>query len=215
MVTVFILVHVRLYREALEAHLLHAPSVSVVGSAPYSAGALAALRRIRPQILLLDLGLKGSLRFAPMVRAALPDTRLIVLAISGLSPDVLACAEAGVTGYVTREATFSELVATIERAARGEVICPPTVTASLFERLATLARAQKVPSQLPEQILTGREMEIVRLIKQGLSNKEIASDLCIAVPTVKNHVHNVLNKLRLERRRDVPGYLDELISDAE
>jgi DNA-binding NarL/FixJ family response regulator len=204
-VTVFVLIQVRLYREGLEQHLAQCPSIEVVGSAPSSAEALASLRRLRPKILLLDLGLEAGLRFAPVVRGTLPETRLIVLGISGTSPDVIACAEAGVRGYVTREATLADLVATIERTARGEAVCPPAVTASLLERIAVLANGRRDRPQLVDQ-LTSREVEIVRLIEQGMSNKEIASALCIAVPTVKNHVHNVLSKLNLQRRRDLTGY---------
>jgi two-component system nitrate/nitrite response regulator NarL len=207
-VTVFILADVRLHREGLEHHLAQAPSLSLVGSAAYSANALAQLRRARPQVLLLDLGLEASLRVAPTVRAALPDTKLVVLSVSGAGPDVVACAEAGVTGYVTVDASRPELVATIERATRGETLCPPAITASLFERLADLASAQQSGPMLPTQPLTSREVEIVRLIDQGLSNKEIASALCIAVPTVKNHVHNVLQKLQVQRRVDAAWYLD-------
>jgi two-component system, NarL family, nitrate/nitrite response regulator NarL len=205
-VTVFILVQVRLYREGLEQHLVRYPAVEVVGSAPSAADALPSLRRLHPEVLLLDLGLEASLRFAPLVRGALPGTRLIVLGISGASPDVIACAEAGIRGYVTREATLADLVATIERTARGEAVCPPTITASLFERIAVLANARRDRPRPVDQ-LTNREVEIVRLIGQGMSNKEIASALCIAVPTVKNHVHNVLSKLNLQRRRDLTGYL--------
>jgi two-component system, NarL family, nitrate/nitrite response regulator NarL len=204
-VTVFILVQVRLYREGLEQHLGRYHSIEVVGSARSSADALASLRRLRPEILLLDLGLEASLNFAPVVRGALPETRLIVLGISGASPDVIACAEAGVRGYVTREATLADLVETIERTARGEAVCPPAVTASLLERIAVLANARRDRPHVVDQ-LTNREVEIVRLIEQGMSNKEIASALCIAVPTVKNHVHNVLSKLNLQRRRDLTGY---------
>jgi two-component system, NarL family, nitrate/nitrite response regulator NarL len=129
-----------------------------------------------------------------------------MLGISGASPDVIACAEAGISGYVTREATLADLVATIERTTRGEAVCPPAVTASLLERIAVLANARRDRPPLLDQ-LTNREAEIVRLIELGMSNKEIASTLCIAVPTVKNHVHNVLSKLNLQRRRDLTGYL--------
>jgi DNA-binding NarL/FixJ family response regulator len=206
-VTLFILSDVLLHREGLEQQLARRPSVSVVGHAPYSAETVARLRCLRPQVLLLDLGLEASLRVAPTIRSALPDTRLIVLAVFGTGQDVVACAEAGVTGYVTREASIAELVATIERAVRGETFCPPAITASLFARIAVLASAQQTRPAVPGQLLTSREVEIVRLIDLGLSNKEIAQALSIAVPTVKNHVHNVLQKLNVERRRDAASYL--------
>jgi two-component system, NarL family, nitrate/nitrite response regulator NarL len=207
MVTVYILGHVRLYRECFELYFAGTPSVSVVGSAPNSVGALESLRRIGPEVLLLDLGLEVSLRVASMVRAALPNIRLVVLGLSGTVPEVIACAESGATGYVTSEDTLSDLVVTIERAARGETFCPPSVTATLFERIAALASTQQFQPVKPNQRLSGREVEILSLIERGLSNKEIARTLCIATATVKNHVHNVLSKLQVRRRADATFYL--------
>src|SRR2546421_13075479 len=112
--------------------------------------------------------------------------------------DVLASAEAGAIAYVPREASLEDLVAVIECAVRGEAVCSPRVAGALLRRIAVLAtdgRSDRVPARL-----TKREREIMGLIDEGLSNKEIAKRLRIEVATVKNHVHNILEKLQVHRR---------------
>ena len=123
---------------------------------------------------------------------------MVALGVADADDHVLGCAEAGVAGYVPRDASLDDLVAVIESAFRGEAICSPRIAGSLLRRIATLAAGQN--GTMPLAHLTGREREIVRLIDRGLSNKEIARDLGIEVATVKNHVHNILEKLQVRRR---------------
>jgi len=132
--------------------------------------------------------------------ASTPGTRVVTLGITDDDPEVLPLAEAGVAGYVTTEASADEIVLVVESVARGEMPCSPRLAATLLQRVATLAQEQRTPSALAT--LTSREREIVGLIGDGLSNKEIASGLCIEVATVKNHVHNILEKLNVTRRAD-------------
>src|SRR5262249_34883111 len=103
----------------------------------------------------------------------------------------------GVTGYVTREASLDELVAVIQSVARGEMLCSPRIAGALVRRVASLAAASPVR---PRVALTGRELEIVALIDGGLSNKTTPGRLLIAVATVKNHVHSILEKLQVRAR---------------
>jgi DNA-binding NarL/FixJ family response regulator len=109
--------------------------------------------------------------------------------------DVIPCAEAGVAACLPRETTLADLSATIERVAAGESNASPRVAAMLLRRIATLAERNS-----PEANLTAREEEILVLIDDGLSNKQIARRLSIELPTVKNHVHNILEKLHVHRR---------------
>jgi len=122
--------------------------------------------------------------------------------------DVIACAEAGVACCLTAEASIDDLVAAIASVARGEARCSPWTAAVLTRRVAALARERRAPlaevaePASPAAGLTVRELEIVELVDQGLSNKEIARRLCIELPTVKNHVHHILEKLGVRRRAD-------------
>jgi DNA-binding NarL/FixJ family response regulator len=206
MITVFVLVGVRLYREGLDRGLAGANSLRVIGSAADPDEALERIATLHPDVLVLDLGEAASLGVAREIRAAVPATKVVALAINEAGPDVVACAEAGVSGYLTRSGSLTELIETIESAARGETRCPPKVVGCLFERLAALA--PHYPVQRAR--ITSREAQVVRLIARGMTNKEIARALSIAVPTVKNHVHSVLRKLQVERREDAAGCLSRI-----
>jgi two-component system nitrate/nitrite response regulator NarL len=212
---VFILAAVRLYREGLQRSLTDTPSMTVVGCEACPADALRLIPVLCPDVVLLDVGMAEGVRVAREIRAATSRTRVIALAVSETATDVIACAEAGMSGYVTQDGTVSDLIATIERAARGETLCPPNVTASLFDRLAALSegRFPTLAAAAPE--LTAREVEVLLLIERGLSNKEIARTLSIALPTVKNHVHNLLRKLQVNCRAEATSYLPLLQSAQE
>jgi DNA-binding NarL/FixJ family response regulator len=119
----------------------------------------------------------------------------------------LAYAEAGVSGYVTCEQPVEDVVRAVKAVARGEMLCTPRVAATLVRHVATLAAglgAREIPAVTS---LTPREIEIVGLIDRGMSNKQIAGTLHIEVATVKNHVHNVLDKLQLKRRGEAAAHL--------
>ena len=127
-----------------------------------------------------------------------PGSYTVALALGETESEIIDWAEAGVSAYVTREASIDELVIVIERVTRGEVLCSPKVAGSLFRRVSALATGGQT-SPAPVR-LTARERQIVDLINEGLSNKEIAGQLVIELATVKNHVHNVLVKLNVARR---------------
>jgi two-component system nitrate/nitrite response regulator NarL len=195
---VFLVVDVTLYREGLVQVLARNTMVDVVGSAAGGEDAVKDIELLRPDVVLLDAGMKNGLLALSELRVLRSRPKLIALALSEAEADVIAWAEAGVCAYLTREASLSDLVTTIALAMRGESVCSPTVTASLMERLA--ARANHDGDKAALARLTSREMDIAQLIARGLSNKEIARALSIAIPTVKNHVHNILEKMHVNRR---------------
>jgi DNA-binding NarL/FixJ family response regulator len=158
---------------------------------------IAELSKLRPDVVLLDGVGEGRAEAIGTIVAAIPEVRVVAFGVSESESEIIACAEAGVAGLVSREASFADLVATIERVASGETLCSPRVATILLRRLATLA-AQR--NGKPAAHLTTREHEILGLIDEGLSNKQIARRLHIEVPTVKNHVHNILEKLNVHRR---------------
>ena len=118
---------------------------------------------------------------------------------------MIACAEAGASGYVPRDGTVDDLETVVESVARGEIECSPRIAASLLRRVGALAAELRGPS--PNSSLTAREQEVAELLDQGLTNKEIAQQLSIAVPTVKNHVHRILDKLHVHRRTEAAARL--------
>ena len=172
---------VGLYRDGI-SQLLEAAGVEVVGDAP--------------DVALVDGAMRASLAAVRSVRERWPECRVIVLSVSEVDGDVLRFAEAGVAGYLASDSCKGDLIAAIESVERGEAACPPRVAAALLRRVARLAGGPPAA----DSCLTAREAEILRLIDEGLSNKDIATRLYIGVPTVKTHVHNILRKLGANRR---------------
>jgi two-component system nitrate/nitrite response regulator NarL len=198
---VVIISSIRLYRDGLAEVLSQQLGAAVVGTLGYPPIDSDLLTKLQPDVALVDLGAPEGLGVLRMLAQRHPEVRLVALGLPETAGDVIACAEAGAAGYVPREATIEDLVRAIRSAERGETSCSPQVAAGLFRRLAKWA--QNDPLQAPELVrscLTRREFEVCGLIEQGLSNKEIAARLGIELATVKNHVHNLLEKLRVRRR---------------
>jgi DNA-binding NarL/FixJ family response regulator len=205
---VYIASHVRLYRETLANSLSQHGGVRVAGDGSWSE-AQAVLATLRPDVLLLDLSANDSLLVPRRAQAICPGLRVVAFAVAEVEADVLACAEAGICGYVAQNGSVADVVETVLRAVSGELVCPPRIVAQLFCRVASLAAdrpaADRPAGDCPGAgvLLTSREQEIAVLLASGLSNKHIARRLRLANATVKNHVHNILQKLKLERRGEI------------
>jgi DNA-binding NarL/FixJ family response regulator len=199
MIRVLVVAGIRFYREGIAAALAADARFEVAGTAATAAQAAAELDRHAPDVVLLDLaGDDGAGTVRAFVDSA-PGTQVVALGVTEADDHVLPLVEAGVAGYVTREASVDDLLATVASVAAGETICSPRMTATLLRRVALLARDRR-PAAGNGRELTRREREIVDLIDEGLSNKEIAARLRIELATVKNHVHNILDKLQVHRR---------------
>jgi DNA-binding NarL/FixJ family response regulator len=204
MIGILIVAGIRLYREGL-AHLLDNEADMIVRGL-YANGreTLPILPLAGADVILLDMAVPEGYQTARVVREMTPVIPLVAIGIADSDAEVIACAEAGATAYVTREGSVAELVAAVRSAARGELICSPRVAGTLVRRVATLAGERQAVGQTAR--LTQREREIASLIGH-LSNKEIATRLRIEVATVKNHVHNLLEKLNAHSRLEVSHVL--------
>jgi DNA-binding NarL/FixJ family response regulator len=199
MIRILIVGGSRLYRDGLAQLLGGQLGFAVVGVRSERQLAAGDIQKLKPNVVLLDISSGESLAIVHDINQLAPDVAVVALGVAGLERDVLSCVEAGVAGYVTREESLADLTAVVESAARGDLRCSPMIAGSLLRRVAAAA-AHREPS--PSQGLTTREREILRLIGQGLSNKQIAARLGIEVATVKNHVHNLLGKLNVHRRSE-------------
>jgi two-component system nitrate/nitrite response regulator NarL len=198
---VFVFIAVRLYRDGVADALSRDSRFRLVGSAASLEDAEESVRSVGrpPDVTLMDIDLPEGAAVAHALRAGWPGVGIVVLAVREADEEVLAWAEAGVTGIVSRDATLAELLDAVEAASHAEALTSPSVAAVLLRHVASLAGTRTGGES---RALTRREREVVRLIGRGLSNKEIAVALRIELPTVKNHVHNVLEKLRVGHRAD-------------
>jgi two-component system, NarL family, nitrate/nitrite response regulator NarL len=186
-IRVALVVDIGVYRDAL-ARALESLGFRVIGSAATGG---------ESDVALVDVTRAGGLGTLRELAKRAPEVRLIAVAVRDFEPDVLACIEAGAVGYVSRDASLEDLADAIHRAVRDEPLASPHLIATLMRRVAALA-ANGDRTSFGQ--LTTRELEVVELIEKGLSNKEIAARLSIAVTTVKNHVHSILEKLKVQRR---------------
>lgn len=197
-VRVLIASEVRLYRIGLERLLREIADVTIVGSASSAEEACGLAGALIHEVLLLDMAMPDAYGIARRVGRLSPVSKVVALGTPEDEAEVLACAEAGIAGYVTRDGSVADVVAAIRTIARGEVYCSAKVAGSLVRRVAE--RASSMPAAGGS--LTAREGQIFKLLQQGLSNKMISRTLGIELPTVKNHVHNILTKLGIHRRAE-------------
>ena len=203
---------VRLYREGLTKLLRGERQIAVVAELEYSDGDLDAAARLHPEVVLLDVaGADGAAALRRFVER-LPEAHVMALTVSDSEAQIVACAEAGVDGFVSRTSSVSELVAAMESASRGEPVCPPKIAAVLLRRVQRLSQGR--PRAEAAKRLTPREREILELLAAGFSNKQIARHLSIELSTAKNHVHHILEKLGVQQRADAVALLDDPYMDA-
>jgi two-component system nitrate/nitrite response regulator NarL len=197
---VFIVTPIKLYRDGIAHFLGASPPFEVLGTANEGTTTIRLVQELRPDVILLDMTLDRSRDTARALRLLLPRIPIVALAVPESDDDVVNCVEAGISAYVPREGSLDELLTTLVLAVRGEAECSGRVTGELIRRVAALAGRWQEQESPVATILTVREAEVVSLIDDGLSNKQIAHRLCIEVPTVKNHVHSILEKLGARSR---------------
>jgi DNA-binding NarL/FixJ family response regulator len=195
----------RLVREALASLLGRLPDFQVLAAA---AASPAFLAEATPHVVLLDVGLgdEDSLSVAAAIRDEAPATKVIVMDLIPVNGEIIEFVNAGVCGFVLKDATFDEFVATIRAVAAGEKVLPARLTESLFSQIAQEVDYRGRAHVMEDVRMTRREREVIELIGEGLSNKEIAQRLNIATHTVKSHVRNVMEKLALHTRLQIAAY---------
>jgi DNA-binding NarL/FixJ family response regulator len=195
---VLIVADVRLYREGLAASLTSRDHVAVLATSASREDAHARVLELAPDVVIVDIATRESFELMADLRREMPNAKTLAFAVEEVTADIIECAEAGASGFVTADASVDELVAAIERVAREELVCSPRVAATLFRRISE--HSDHMPASSHTRVLTGRERQVLDFIRQGHSNKEIAQKLNIAEPTVKNHVHHLLEKLEVTNR---------------
>ena len=197
-----------LFRECVAEVLDETVGCSVALQVEDARGLMDRLPSVPPDVYLLSISLpdEGALELTRWIIDGQPGAKVLILGADDETPSqVLECIEAGAAGYVSRRGTLAELKQSLGAVMKGETLCPPRLTHSVFSRLAELSSRRPAAAK-HEPVLTARELEILELVADGLSNKEIAKKLIISLHTVKNHIHNVLEKLEVGGRYAAVSY---------
>ena len=177
--------------------------INVVAAFDDSDFVLDKISELKPSIVLLDLGLanQNSLELVKSLKDENNDIKIIAMDLVPIQEDIMRYVEAGVSGFILKDASISEFTKTIRSVAGGEKVLPPAMAGSLFSQIMDYGISEMGPTKLIQSVrMTKREREIVELIAEGLANKEIASKLNLSIYTVKSHVHNILEKMALNTR---------------
>ena len=204
-VRILIIDEVRLYREGLANLLRMQPYVDDVRAAACFDQALTIIRELQLSVVLFNMSTPERIGMLRSIVKECPQTRVIAFGLSDRSDILIACAEAGAAGYLSRDGSLDELRMLILGVIRGEAMFTPQIVTMLLRRVSPAVDGLRARDGHAR--LTRRECEIVKHIDDGLSNKEIANRLNIDVHTVKNHVHNLLEKLQVRRRGEAAAVM--------
>jgi DNA-binding NarL/FixJ family response regulator len=207
-------------RTGLRTVLEDEEGLEVVGEAADARESLVKAQALRPDVVLMDIRMEegddaSGINACREIRSELPGTQVIMFTSYGESESVLSSIMAGATGFLTKNVGHAQLVEAIRAVGRGQSLLDASVTRDVIERLAELGRAQREP----EDLLSEREREVMLLIAQGCTNKEIAAKLFLSPYTARNHVIHILDKLGLSRRSEAAaqavklGLLDDRRED--
>ena len=195
-----------LFRHGLMQVLQTAPDIEVVGEAQDAVSAIELAAEWLPDLVLLDVHMPGmsGIEAARRIRTAQPGTRILMLTESENEDDLYGAVRAGATGYLLKEVAIDEIADAIRSVASGQALVSPMMTTKLLAEFNALSR--RVAEEHDGRRLTPRELEVLRLVARGLSNKDIATELVISENTVRNHVRNILEKLEVRSRVEAAMY---------
>jgi NarL family two-component system response regulator LiaR len=194
-----------LVRKGIRALLAREADIVVVGEASDGRAAVAAAEALRPDVILMDLAMPAldGIEATRQISARLPETHILVLTSFTTDDKVFPALKAGARGYLLKDSEPEALVQAIRQVARGESSLHPAIARKVLQELSHPAQPARPPTPDP---LTEREVEVLRLIAHGLSNKEIAERLVVTEKTARTHVSNILHKLQLASRTQATLY---------
>ena len=197
-----------LFRRGLFVVLGTEDGVEVVAEAENGEEAVDKARELVPDVVLMDVRMHkvNGIEAAAQIRADLPTTKILMLTVSDEEEDLYEAIKAGATGYLLKEISVEEVAEAIRAVMQGQSLISPSMASKLLNEFNALARRAEDRQQLPAPALTNREIEVLRLVAKGMSNREIAEELYISENTVKNHVRNILEKLHLHSRMEAVIY---------
>ncbi len=196
-----------LFRRGLHMVLAAEAGVEVVGEAADGADAVELARELAPDLVLMDVRMPrgGGIEACRAIKETVPSARILMLTISDEESDLYEAIKAGASGYLLKEISIDEVAAAVRAVQAGQSLISPPMAAKLLIEFASMARrGDRRPVPAPR--LTERELEVLKLVAEGLGNRAIAARLFISENTVKNHVRNILEKLQLHSRMEAVVY---------
>jgi len=195
----------RLLRDGIKALVNAQSDLKIAATSEGNHDTLVKARNLKPQVVLMDLGLRNDngVHVVATLTKELPQTKVIGMGLVPSQLDIVELVQAGAAGFLLKDATIDNVLSTIRLVARGEKVLPPLLTGSLFGHVAEHAPPRE-KRELPDAVrMTKREREIIVLIAEAMSNKEIADRLNLSSYTVKSHIHNILEKMALHSRLEI------------
>ena len=190
------------------ASLLKAWGLDVVGQAANGVEALELARRLKPELMLMDIGMSpgNGLEATRAIKAELPDVKVVVVTVSEDEQDLFEAIKSGAEGYILKGMSEEELSATLTSISAGEPALSPGLAAKILDEFARMAREGAGKHAGPDDHLTDRERDVLRLVADGATNREIAATLYISENTVGFHMKNILAKLHLKNRAQAAAF---------
>lgn len=198
----------RLLRDGIFKILKPHKDIIIIAASGDGKNTLLKIQQLKPNVVLLDLGLRSqnSLHVVELVKKDFPEAKVIVMDLAPVQADILQYVKAGATGFILKDASLNDLLITIRTVAEGSTVLPPLLIDSLFSQIVDHA-VREGKSKLKEAVkMTKREREVIELLCEGMSNKEIGQKIHISTYTVKSHIHNIMEKLALHTRLEIANY---------
>lgn len=197
-----------LFRRGLIQVLLFEDGIKVVGEGEDGEDALKKAEELVPDVILMDVrmprvsGIEATRRLAEL----LPAAKILMLTVSDEEDDLYEAIKAGATGYLLKEISIEEVADAVRAVVQGQTLISPSMASKLIQEFNNLSRRAEERQSVPAPKLTDRELEVLKLVARGLTNRDIADSLYISENTVKNHVRNILEKLHLHSRMEAVIY---------
>jgi two-component system NarL family response regulator len=197
-----------LFRRGLQMVLRQEADIEVVGEAADGIEAVARAQELDPDVILMDVRMpkRTGIEAARDIRDLVPRAKVLMLTISDDESDLYDSIRAGASGYLLKEIPIDDVADAVRSVWAGQSRISPSMASKLITEFAAMSKRFEEHERLPAPRLTEREMEVLRLVAQGLNNRDIAKELFISGNTVKNHVRNILEKLHLHSRMEAVVY---------